>query len=183
MRPQFTWAILLTSALAVAGCQKEHRNFRPSPASQSTLDTVQVSGLNPGGISAPMPPPPNLYQESAYAVSQGQQLFDEYNCSGCHSNGGGGIGPALMDKQWIYGSDPWNIYTTIMQGRPNGMPSWRNRIPEYQAWELVAYVRALGNLLPKDVEPTSSSAMWETPPPAQLPSQTPTGLAGAPEQK
>jgi cytochrome c oxidase cbb3-type subunit 3 len=25
------------------------------------------------------------------------------NCSGCHANGGGGMGPALMDDEWIYG--------------------------------------------------------------------------------
>src|SRR5437763_530975 len=81
---------------------------------------------------------------NAYAVSQGQQLFEQYNCSGCHFHGGGGIGPALMDDEWIYGSSPANIYTSIAEGRPNGMPSWGGHIPDYQIWQLVTYVRAVG---------------------------------------
>jgi mono/diheme cytochrome c family protein len=56
-----------------------------------------------------------------------------------------------MDNNWVYGSEPANIYATIVDGRPNGMPSWRGRIPDYQVWELVAYVRALSGLVPKDL--------------------------------
>ena len=37
---------------------------------------------------------------------QGKRLFSWYNCIGCHANGGGGIGPPLMDDEWIYGSRP-----------------------------------------------------------------------------
>ena len=33
-----------------------------------------------------------------------------------------------------------------MKGRPNGMPSFRGRIPEDQIWQLVAYVRSLSGL-------------------------------------
>jgi len=45
-----------------------------------------------------------------------------------------------MDDEWIYGFEPVNIFATIVEGRPNGMPSFRNRIPDYQVWQLVAYV-------------------------------------------
>ena len=60
---------------------------------------------------------------------------------------------AVDGRNWIYGSQPQNIHDTIIQGRPNGMPSFRNRIPEYQAWEIVAYVRSLSGLLPTEVAP------------------------------
>jgi cytochrome c oxidase cbb3-type subunit 3 len=183
VRALSTFLLLLISALALSGCKREARTFRPPPPAAATLDTVQVSGLNPGGVPSPAPPPPNIYQESAYAVSQGQELYNQYNCVGCHSNGGGGIGPALMDSKWIYGSEPGNIFATIMQGRPNGMPSWRNRIPDYQAWEIVAYVRSLSGLLPQDVAPSSSSASWATPAPASMPHQTPVGMTGGPEPR
>ncbi len=63
------------------------------------------------------------------------------------------MGPPLMDANWIYGSQPQNIHDTIVEGRPNGMPSFRGKIPDQQIWELVAYVRSLGGLLPKDVAP------------------------------
>ena len=35
-----------------------------------------------------------------------------------------------MDREWIYGGQPANIFATIVEGRPNGMPSWRGRIPD-----------------------------------------------------
>lgn len=68
----------------------------------------------------------------------------------CHFHGGGGIGPPLMDDLWIYGSEPENIFATIVQSRPNGMPSFGGKIPEFQVWQLAAYVRSLSGLTPKD---------------------------------
>ena len=101
---------------------------------------------------------------------------------GCHAHGGGGIGPPLMDRNWIYGSEPGNIFATIMQGRPNGMPSFRNRIPEYQAWEIAAYVRSMAGLLPKGVSPNRTDQMNIKPAESSTPEQTPTGITGVPEQ-
>jgi cytochrome c oxidase cbb3-type subunit 3 len=88
-----------------------------------------------------------------------------------------------MDSFWIYGSEPQNVFTTIMQGRPNGMPSFRNRIPEYQAWELTAYVRSLSGLLPKDVAPARSDEMSVKPAESSMPKQTPTGVTGQTETR
>jgi cytochrome c oxidase cbb3-type subunit 3 len=164
----------------LASCSREDRILRQPPTGAYTLNTVQVSGLNPGANPIDTPPPSNMYQESAYAVSEGQKLFNQYNCSGCHSDGGGGIGPPLMDDVWIYGSEPGNIFATIMQGRPNGMPSFRNRVPEYQAWEIAAYVRSLSGLLPADVAPNRMDEMDVKPAESTMPKQTPTGITGNP---
>jgi cytochrome c oxidase cbb3-type subunit 3 len=101
----------------------------------------------------------NKYEENAYAVSQGQRLFSAFNCVGCHSHGGGGSGPALMDDKWIYGHQPENIFATIVQGRPNGMPSFAGKIPEAQVWQLVAYVRSMSGLLRSDVAPSRGDHM------------------------
>lgn len=136
------------SALALLsllnGCDREQRRFRENPPSTSPSN-VRVSALQPGTmvdtthVAGP-------YDNNAWAVSEGQRLFGWYNCSGCHANGGGGMGPPLMDDTWIYGSSPENIYTTIVQGRPNGMPSFAGKIPTPQVWMLVAYVRSLSAL-------------------------------------
>ena len=85
---------------------------------------------------------------NAYSISEGQRLFNWYNCSGCHSQGGGGIGPPLMSSNLLYGSAPENIYDTIVKGRPQGMPSWGGRIPQNQIWQIVAYVRSLSGSEP-----------------------------------
>lgn len=101
-----------------------------------------VSDLHPG-VSAPPRPMDNPLEGNVHALAEGQRLFRWFNCSGCHFNGGGGIGPALMDDDWIYGSEPPNIFATILEGRPNGMPSFRGRMSDRQAWQLVTFVRSL----------------------------------------
>ena len=63
------------------------------------------------------------------------------------------MGPPLMDQDWIYGSAPANIVATILEGRPNGMPSFRGKIPDNQVWQLAAYVRSMSGQLAKDVSP------------------------------
>ena len=68
----------------------------------------------------------------AYDLAEGKRLFSQWNCSGCHANGGGGMGPPLMDRTWIYGSSPESVYSSIVRGRPNGMPSFSGRIPQHQ---------------------------------------------------
>jgi cytochrome c oxidase cbb3-type subunit 3 len=90
---------------------------------------------------------------NAYAISQGKTLYNNYNCSGCHANGGGGMGPPLVDEKWIYGSEPEQVFATIVEGRPNGMPSWRGRIPDYQIWQIVAFVRSMSGQVSKTAAP------------------------------
>jgi cytochrome c oxidase cbb3-type subunit III len=83
-------------------------------------------------------------------VAAGKQLFSAMNCVGCHFNGGGGIGPPLMDNVWIYGDSIENIAATIREGRPNGMPSFRGFLPDEQIWQLAAYARSLSHPGPND---------------------------------
>jgi cytochrome c oxidase cbb3-type subunit 3 len=144
--------LALTVALAVAACEREERDYKPTPAAAARAQTIAGSPLQPGGSRPPLVVP-NEYEESAYAVAEGQRLYRWYNCNGCHANGGGGSGPALMDDQWIYGSAPANIVATILEGRPNGMPAFGGKIPDHQAMQIAAYVRSMSGLLPKDVAP------------------------------
>ena len=48
-----------------------------------------------------------------------------------------------MADVWRYGKDPGNIYASIVDGRPNGMPAWRGKMPQYQVWQIVTYVQTL----------------------------------------
>jgi cytochrome c oxidase cbb3-type subunit 3 len=69
------------------------------------------------------------------------------------------MGPALMDSKWLYGAEPAQVFATIMQGRPNGMPAFQGRIPEEQAWQIVAYVRSMSGLTPQDARPGRGDGM------------------------
>jgi cytochrome c oxidase cbb3-type subunit 3 len=141
---------LVAAALASGACEREKRQFVTWPPTASAATAVREVDLQPG------PPTRDVnvrgpYSDNAYGVSQGKQLYDQMNCSGCHFQGGGGIGPPLMDAEWIYGSEPENVFETIEEGRPNGMPSFRGKLSTDQIWQLVAYVRSMSGLLPKDV--------------------------------
>lgn len=141
--------VFILAALLVSACHREERRLVPDAASSQRSVPLRVSDLQPGPKQLAATAFENPYEGNAYAISQGQQLFGQYNCSGCHFHGGGGIGPALMDDEWIYGSSPANIFTTISEGRPNGMPSYGGHIPDDQIWKLTTYVRALGGFEPK----------------------------------
>jgi cytochrome c oxidase cbb3-type subunit 3 len=156
-------ALLSLGLLTLTGCRREERGFRVSPPSISRDEGVRVSPLQPG----PHGPETHLkssYDESAPAQNEGQRLFSAFNCVGCHAHGGGGMGPPLMDEKWRYGSAPDQIYLTIMQGRPNGMPAFRGKLNENQAWELVAYVRSLSGLTDHNAAPGRDDHMKANPP-------------------
>jgi len=143
-------AALALAVLGPTACRRETREFATWPPSASASTAVREVELRPG------PPTREVdvrgpYADNAYGVSEGKRLYNQMNCTGCHFQGGGGIGPPLMDSEWIYGSEPENVFETIVEGRPNGMPSFRGKLTNDQVWQLVAYVRSMSGLLPKDV--------------------------------
>lgn len=181
MRPSRISAALLAGGLAFgSGCEREERRFS-EPKATERVAAIAQSQLHPGD-AAPPPLRRNPYADNAWAVSEGQRLFRWFNCQGCHANGGGGMGPALMDAKWIYGREPDNIFATIMEGRPNGMPSFRGRINEQQAWQLAAYVAALAGQLRKDVEPGRQDHLDKNTPPQSTENPPPSAEATPPKE-
>jgi len=78
--------------LLMASCKREQRQLDQAPSATPPNAQVTMSQLMPGAQS----PPPRVRNESeerAYDVNEGKRLFTQYNCSGCHANGGGAIGP------------------------------------------------------------------------------------------
>jgi cytochrome c oxidase cbb3-type subunit 3 len=164
--------LLLCLLGSLGSCKREERGYRVAPPAAEIIQSKSLSDLHPaGGIAST--PVKNEYEENAYATSEGQRLFTAYNCVGCHAHGGGGMGPALMDDKWIYGSQPQQIFATIMEGRPNGMPSFRGKIPNYQVWQLVAFVRSVGGLGTSGGSPGRSDQISGATPPNSMPAQTP----------
>jgi cytochrome c oxidase cbb3-type subunit 3 len=43
------------------------------------------------------------------------------------------------------------------------MPSWGGRIPEYQVWQLVAFIRSMNNQEPKAATPTRPDTIEQSP--------------------
>ena len=88
----------------------------------------------------------NPYEGDKKAVATGGQLFIVYNCLDCHgAEGSGAMGPSFQDGRWHFGGSPGEVFESIYQGRPDGMPAWGGRISNDQIWMLTAYVRSLAS--------------------------------------
>jgi cytochrome c oxidase cbb3-type subunit 3 len=164
--PRSLCAVLALAALTalLPSCKREDRDYRSTPPTASPAPVVPTTMLQPGGAIRTDAPTAAAYQENRWAVSEGMRLYNAYNCVGCHANGGGAIGPPLGDREWIYGSEPAQVFATIVQGRPNGMPSFGGKIGTSEVWRLVAYVRTLGKLTPRDTWPARQDDISEASP-------------------
>ncbi|WP_206455544.1 c-type cytochrome [Aurantimonas marina] len=101
---------------------------------------VPVTKLFPGDVAAG---PDNVspVENDPAAVERGMLYFNQFNCVGCHAaNGAGGMGPSLSNASFTYGDKPEQIFLTILQGRPNGMPTFGGMLPDEVIWDLVAYI-------------------------------------------
>ena len=86
----------------------------------------------------------NPFEGNRDAIATGARIFVAYNCIDCHgADGSGAMGPSLQDGRWRFGGSPAEVFESIYQGRPEGMPAWGGRVSEEQIWMLVAYVRSL----------------------------------------
>jgi cytochrome c oxidase cbb3-type subunit III len=143
MRPR---ALLVCSALAigVALVAQERPTTAPQPPGASAFvshaEHIQPGGARPfAGLTLRNP-----YDGNATARADGAKLFVAYNCVDCHgADGSGAMGPSLADGRWHFGGTAPEIYESIFQGRPEGMPAWGSLIAPDQIWRLVTYVQSL----------------------------------------
>ena len=150
----------LTVALLLTGCEREQRDLRLDPPVASALDEVATMANGIGGA------PPQVYTAlekpfvwNAYDLSQGKRLYHWFGCRGCHGDGRGGIGPPLLDGWWQYGPDGVSIYVSIRDGRPHGMPSFRDKLTNEQIWQLAGYVHVLGAYTARTAAPSRNDGV------------------------
>jgi cytochrome c oxidase cbb3-type subunit 3 len=159
--------LLLISCVLFSGCERETRAFHDeAPSTVTTSPTT----FRVGGTPQPVARNPQAarYEHNAFHIGEGKRYYEWYNCYSCHAAGGGDIGPPLMDDQWRYGGEIEQIFSSIVEGRPNGMPSFAGRIPEQQLWEIAAYVRAMSGNAAKDAVPARGDEMKTTKPLTQV---------------
>jgi cytochrome c oxidase cbb3-type subunit III len=160
--------LLVVLSCLLFSCEREQRHLVNNPPWIEAQRTQYQVTVMPNGESRVK----TWYSENSWAMSEAKRLYESYNCVDCHAHGGGGMGPALMDEKWIYGSEPLEVYGSIFYGRPNGMPSFRGKIPENQIWEIVAYVRSLSGLANQWAANARDDHMKGPPPPNSIPEGT-----------
>lgn len=164
------WLGLLTAMVsclgvaAVLGYTGEPLRLRQDPAVISELEHIR---LMPNGVSGA---PPNVYfalnqpyENASYNLAQGKRLYSWFGCATCHGDGQGGKGPSFLDGWWLYGPEMVSIVASIRDGRPHGMPPFRNKIPIEQIWQLAGYVQSIGAYQAKVAAPGRNDARQTRP--------------------
>lgn len=93
---------------------------------------------------------PNLVTEEtaqllteASDLAKGKKVYDA-NCIACHmANGGGGIGPNLTDKNWIYDGDIKGVFHTVYEGAKNGMAAWKDLLSADKIEAVSSYILSM----------------------------------------
>ncbi|RUX04127.1 MULTISPECIES: cytochrome c [unclassified Mesorhizobium] len=140
---------------AILGWFGEPRELRLDPPVAADLDRFK---LMPNGISGS--PPESYfaigkpYESDAWNLSQGKRLYAWFGCGSCHGDGRGGVGPSFLDGWWLYGPEMVSIVASIRDGRPHGMPAFRDRMTSEQIWQLAGYVQTIGSYKPKVAAPS-----------------------------
>lgn len=157
-------AAVLFGLLVLPGCDREKRDLRLDPPALEAFDAVATLPNGIGGappdIDAAMGKP---YENNAYQLSQGKRLYEWFNCTGCHANGGGAAGPAFLDGWWRYGPDMVSIFVSIQDGRPHGMPAFRDKLTTDQIWQLAGYVQTIGMYSAKTASSSRNDEMQSRP--------------------
>jgi cytochrome c oxidase cbb3-type subunit 3 len=102
-------------------------------------------------------PTQNPYHGDAAAIAKGKETFETI-CAACHTAQGTGlVGPSLVDPYWKYGHGDGELFETVAEGRPLGMPAWGPQLGTEKIWQVLAYVETL----PKQTEPGIGSPEYE----------------------
>lgn len=146
--------LALLTTFALCGCEREERQLRLDPPIAAAMDRLR---LMPNGISGA---PPEVYfaldkpyENNAYDLSQGKRLYSWFGCKSCHGDGQGGIGPSFLDGWWLYGPEMVSIAASIHDGRPHGMPAFKDKMTSEQIWQLAGYVQTIGAYSAKTAAP------------------------------
>jgi cytochrome c oxidase cbb3-type subunit 3 len=145
------------AALATIGVMRTTRAQEPARRAVQVPATSATSGsdlaarfvvhdeyIRPGMAAPKGAVLRNPYEGDANAIATGAKLFVAYNCADCHgAEGSGAMGPSLADGRWHFGGSPSEVFESVFQGRPEGMPAWGSLISSDQIWMLVSYVRSL----------------------------------------
>lgn len=89
------------------------------------------------------------YLSDATALEAGKKIFVTA-CAACHAADGGGlVGPNLVDEYWLHGGSVSDIFKSIKYGWPEkGMKSWKDDYSPAQIAQLASYIKSLKGTRP-----------------------------------
>ena len=130
------WAVCFMAFYLFSGWSSEGEFARKKQAKQESL------AKQPQGGEVPATGAHSEGKKEEY-LALGKKLYAE-RCVACHGvDAKGGIGPDLTRKEYKYGKTEQAIAATIAEGRPGGMPAFKNDLSHEKIEGLVKYILSL----------------------------------------
>jgi mono/diheme cytochrome c family protein len=102
------------------------------------------------GPGAGEPQKRNPYPGNAEAIQEGKALYDRHGCAACHRaqggrGGGAGQGAAVLDDQWVFGSDDETLFKLIKGEVPGQtmLEAPGKDLLHEEIWKVLTGVRSL----------------------------------------
>lgn len=129
------WGVYYTFVHVPIGSWSQYQDYDAEVAASAPVVTASAA--------VAVPPAANPFSGQAEEIAEGKVHYHQM-CASCHGESGeGGIGPGLVGPQFVYGGGDGELYTSVMEGRPGGMPPFKDSLGEKKTWEVLAYVESL----------------------------------------
>lgn len=95
-------------------------------------------------------------------LKRGKAVYD-LNCAACHlADGGGGIGPNLVDEYWILGGGIKNVFATVLNGGRDGkgMIAWKSTLKPEDIAKVSSYIISMKGTTPANPK-KAEGEIWE----------------------
>ncbi len=172
MNRNLLWIVLILAALVLAACGGGAAGSEDAPAANPAATVVeamqqmgQSAGMGPGSgmmgrhhiaVAEPYAGLSNPVENDEASLDRGAEQYSTL-CASCHGDGGMGDGPAgtsldpapapVAHTSQMLGDDLlfWRISEGGV-GEPfnSAMPAWKDSLDEEARWDLINYMRALG---------------------------------------
>ena len=131
------WAVAFMGHYLFGGWSSHAEYAQKKLAKEALLEVVQPKGGQAPAVGV-LPEAKRLEY-----LALGKKEFAE-RCASCHGPAAkGGIGPDLTRKDFKYGKSATAVAQTITEGRPGGMPSFKNDLSPEKVEALVQFLSSL----------------------------------------
>jgi cytochrome c oxidase cbb3-type subunit III len=131
------WGVAFMGHYLFGGWSSQAEYAQKKAGKEAMLAAQQLKNVTPEAAT-PIPEARKLE-----LLALGKKEFAE-RCAACHgASAKGGIGPDLTLKEYKYGKAAAAIAQSIGEGRPGGMPSFKNDLSHDKIEGLVQYLLSL----------------------------------------
>ena len=149
-------SLLLATAIGISFCLSLTILFSPGLKPAYSADEQVLKPRVPADKLAEVKGLANKMAANSEAVEEGREIFlGRGICFSCHGKEGKGDGAAgasfkpgprnFTDVEWQKARSDGEIFWAITNGTEYGMLAFENMLTDEERWELVNYIRDLGN--------------------------------------